>query len=271
MSKSKSTEIRLDHRNYRKHGTENKRIIKKSLEELGAGRSIVIDAEGEIIAGNGVFEQAQELGIKTKIVETDGSELVIVKRTDLHTQDEKRKKLAVADNAASDSSEWANDLLREDWTKEALAEFGVELPEMKVEEIESEIDKDRLIEQASSPEAVREYNDDTDYDLSRLYRKRVNAEIESNIEKAISDGKVRPEIADILRTRARQCSIFNFDEIIKYYRSKDATNEERELLRRLYLVFVAPKELFEGGVLKIVELSNQIYDDELMRAEEEAN
>lgn len=133
MSKSKSTEIRLDRRNYRKHGEENKRIIKKSLEELGAGRSIVIDAEGEIIAGNGVFEQAQELGIKTKIIETDGSELVVVKRTDLRTKDEKRKKLALADNAASDASEWAQDLLREDWTKEALAEFGVTLPNMGVQ------------------------------------------------------------------------------------------------------------------------------------------
>lgn len=145
MSKQKEIEIRLDRRNYRKHGTENKRIIKKSLEELGAGRSIVIDAEGEIIAGNGVFEQAQELGIKTKIVETDGSELVVVKRTDLRTQDEKRKKLAVADNAASDSSEWANDLLREDWTKEALAEFGVTLPNM---DVPSEEDVQGLFEEA---------------------------------------------------------------------------------------------------------------------------
>lgn len=135
MSKSKSTEIRLDRRNYRRHGEENKRIIKKSLEELGAGRSIVIDAEGEIIAGNGVFEQAQELGIKTKIIETDGSELVVVKRIDLRTKDEKRKKLALADNAASDSSEWAQDLLREDWTQEALAEFGVQLPSFEKQDI----------------------------------------------------------------------------------------------------------------------------------------
>lgn len=145
MSKQKEIEIRLDSRNYRKHGTENKRIIKKSLEELGAGRSIVIDAEGEIIAGNGVFEQAQELGIKTKIVETDGSELVVVKRTDLRTQDEKRKKLAVADNAASDSSEWAQDLLREDWTQEALAEFGVTFPNM---DVPSEEDVQGLFEEA---------------------------------------------------------------------------------------------------------------------------
>ena len=121
----KKQEIKFDKRNYRLHNDENKRVIKKSLEELGAGRSIVIDSEGEIIAGNGVYEQAQKLGIKTKIVETDGSELVVVKRTDLSTKDEKRKKRALADNAASDTSEWANDLLREDWTKEALADFSI--------------------------------------------------------------------------------------------------------------------------------------------------
>ena len=121
----KKQEIKFDKRNYRKHNDENKRVIKKSLEELGAGRSIVIDNEGKIIAGNGVYEQAQKLGIKTKIVETDGSELVVVKRTDLATDDDKRKKLALADNAASDTSEWADELLREDWTKEALADWGI--------------------------------------------------------------------------------------------------------------------------------------------------
>ena len=132
MSKSKTTEIRLDHRNYRKHGEENKRVIKKSLEELGAGRSILVDSEGEIIAGNGVFEQAQELGIPVRIIETDGAELIAVKRKDLATDDERRKRLALADNAASDTSEWAQDLLREDWSQDVLAEFGVVLPNMEV-------------------------------------------------------------------------------------------------------------------------------------------
>jgi DNA modification methylase len=122
------TKIKQDRRNYRVHNEENKRVIRKSLEELGAGRSIVIDNEGEIIAGNGVYEQAQKLGIKTKIVETDGSELVVVKRTDLATGDDKRKRLAIADNAASDTSEWADELLREDWTPDVLADFGVNLP-----------------------------------------------------------------------------------------------------------------------------------------------
>lgn len=45
-------EIKFDALNYRTHDEKNLKLIKKSLKELGAGRSIVIDSEGEIIAGN---------------------------------------------------------------------------------------------------------------------------------------------------------------------------------------------------------------------------
>lgn len=150
------TKIKQDRRNYRVHNDENKRVIRKSLKELGAGRSIVIDNEGEIIAGNGVYEQAQKLGIKTKIVETDGSELVVVKRTDLATEDDKRKKLALADNAASDTSEWADELLREDWTPEVLADFGVVLPEVNMPEDMARKEKDEHVEELLN-EAMRQY------------------------------------------------------------------------------------------------------------------
>ena len=131
-------EIKFDKRNYRKHDKKNKSLIKKSLEKFGAGRSIVVDAEGEIIGGNGVYEQAQKLGLKTKIVETDGSELVVVKRTDLKTDDEKRKALAVMDNSTSDTSEFDLELLTADFTVDELEDFGIELPEEKEEEEENE-------------------------------------------------------------------------------------------------------------------------------------
>ena len=54
--------LKKDRRNYRLHDENNKRIIGKSLDECGAGRSILADSSGEIIAGNGVFEQAQKRG-----------------------------------------------------------------------------------------------------------------------------------------------------------------------------------------------------------------
>lgn len=47
----KMTNIKFDAHNYRTHDEKNLKLIKKSLKELGAGRSIVIDSEGEIIDG----------------------------------------------------------------------------------------------------------------------------------------------------------------------------------------------------------------------------
>ena len=126
----KEQEIKFDGRNYRKHSDRNKALIKKSLEELGAGRSVVIDADDTLVAGNGVYEQAKKLKMPVRVVETDGTELVVVKRTDIHTEDEKRRKLALADNAASDLSEWDVPMIQTDWAKEALADWGVEFPEV---------------------------------------------------------------------------------------------------------------------------------------------
>lgn len=140
-------EIKFDKRNYRKHDKKNKSLIKKSLEKFGAGRSIVVDAEGEIIGGNGVYEQAQKLGLKTKIVETDGSELVVVKRTDLKTDDEKRKALAVMDNSTSDTSEFDLELLTADFSVDELEDFGIELPE---EEEEQEVKIPDVLEKEDS-------------------------------------------------------------------------------------------------------------------------
>jgi hypothetical protein len=127
------SEIKFDKRNYRKHNDRNKELIRKSLNECGAGRSIVIDNDGEIIAGNGIYEQAQELGIKTKIIETDGSELVVVKRTDLSTDDDKRKQLAIMDNSTSDSSEFDLELLRVDFDDNDLVEYGIDIPDIEVD------------------------------------------------------------------------------------------------------------------------------------------
>jgi DNA modification methylase len=103
--------ITPDPRNARKHGERNQSTIRASLKECGAGRSIVADAEGVIVAGNGVYEQAQALGLPVRVIETDGTELVVVKRTDLKTDDARRKLLALADNRTAELAEWDEDAL----------------------------------------------------------------------------------------------------------------------------------------------------------------
>ena len=119
-------EIKFDKKNYRKHSEQNKKRIKKSLKECGAGRSVLVDADDTLIAGNGVFEQAQAMGIPTRVIETDGTELVVVKRTDLRTDDDKRKLLAMADNATSDNVEWDIPNISADFSLEGIADdWGV--------------------------------------------------------------------------------------------------------------------------------------------------
>lgn len=117
--------IRKDHRNYRQHDEHNLNMIAKSLKDCGAGRSILIDNGDEIIAGNGCFEQAQKLGIPIRVIESDGSELVAIKRTDLSYDDQRRKQLAIMDNSTTDLSAFDYDALVADFTDNTLAEWGV--------------------------------------------------------------------------------------------------------------------------------------------------
>ena len=133
--------IKLDSKNYRVHTDKNKMIIDKSLKELGAGRSILIDSENEIIAGNGVFEQAEKQNIKIKIVETDGTELIAVKRTDLKTNDKKRKKLAVVDNHSTDTSNFDFDAINVDFEEVELEEWGIEESLINLDNIKSNEDR----------------------------------------------------------------------------------------------------------------------------------
>lgn len=118
-------QITFDKNNYRKHSDQNKKRIRKSLTECGAGRSVLVDKDGCLIAGNGVYEQAEKMGIKTRVVETDGTELVVVKRTDIGTDDPKRKTLALADNATSDGVEWDLPNIVADFDVSVAEDWGI--------------------------------------------------------------------------------------------------------------------------------------------------
>lgn len=248
----KSYEIELDklkptEKNPRQISKEDFEILKKSLQEFPEMREIrevVVDENLRILGGHMRVRALLDLGEKA----------VPIKQVFGLTEKQKDE-FVIKDNIAN--GDWDMDIIANEWDSEELAEWGLE-------DIEKLIDTDEIIEVASE-NTIKEFDDDTNYDLKKLYREKVSEEIEKRIEKGIASGSIRPEIADVLRTRAKQCSIFNFDEIIKFYRSKDASEVEKELLRRLYLVFVAPKELFEKAILKITSTTSEVYDDELTR------
>jgi DNA modification methylase len=106
------SDLRSDHKNARKRTDRSAALIKESITRYGAARSIVIDEENRILAGNGTIEGAKAAGIKNvRIIETDGDEIIAVKRTGL-TEDQKIG-LALADNRTSDLSEWDKEMLHQ--------------------------------------------------------------------------------------------------------------------------------------------------------------
>lgn len=81
-------------------GTERGRgLLEHSLRKYGAGRSILADKHGHIIAGNKTLEVAADIALPVRVIKTDGKELVVVQRTDLDlSTDKAARELAYADN-----------------------------------------------------------------------------------------------------------------------------------------------------------------------------
>nr|DAG15009.1 MAG TPA: ParB protein [Caudoviricetes sp.] len=91
-----------DNKNFNK-GTEfGDHLMDESLRKFGLGRSILLDKNDRIIAGNKTAEKAAELGFENVlVVETDGNTLVAVKRKDVDLDSAKGREFALADNATS--------------------------------------------------------------------------------------------------------------------------------------------------------------------------
>jgi DNA modification methylase len=105
-------DLHPDRRNARKHNPRNIGMIAASLQEVGAARSIVIDEDNNILAGNGTIEAAAQAGIeRVLVVDADGETVVAVRRTGLTPAQKTR--LALFDNRTAELADWDTDVLSE--------------------------------------------------------------------------------------------------------------------------------------------------------------
>lgn len=121
-------DLKPDLANAREHTPRNIGVIVDALQEVGAARSIVIDENDMVLAGNGVLEAAAEAGMtKVRVVEADGNEIIAVRRSNL--TEAQKKRLALFDNRAGELARWNIEaLLRLErpvmngmWTEDELA------------------------------------------------------------------------------------------------------------------------------------------------------
>jgi hypothetical protein len=120
LRRLKLADIKLDEKNANRGTKRGREFIEGSLKKYGLGRSILLDKDGHVIAGNKTLEAFRAAGGKEIIVVgSKGDALVAVQREDLTIDSRKGRSLAIADNRASEI-----DL---DWNPEVLASLDLKL------------------------------------------------------------------------------------------------------------------------------------------------
>jgi len=113
-------DLKFDRHNANLGTDRGRAALAASLKQYGAGRSILVDKKGRVIAGNKTLEQALAAGYQdVLVVKTDGKKLVVVQRTDLDLTDPKARALAVADNRVGE--------LNLEWDPKVLADLHCEI------------------------------------------------------------------------------------------------------------------------------------------------
>lgn len=199
MAKLKDAKLKdlvFDNKNFNKHTEFGMSLIEKSLRNNGAGRSILIDKNNRIIAGNGVTEVAGQIGLDdVQIVETDGTKIIAVKRTDIDLDTKQGREMALADNATG-----AADL---QWDADAIAD------------VESEFDID-----------TKKWGLNFDFDGSAFFSGERNGE--RNEEYNEFEDKFKPK----LTTDDCYTPTEVYDEVVKYVRN--IVGDKPEFVRPFY-------------------------------------
>jgi DNA modification methylase len=106
-------DLSLDPLNANRGTDRGREALEQSLVRYGAGRSVLTDRRGRVIAGNKTVERAKALNIPVRVVRTDGRQLIAVQRDDLDlATDPRARALAIADNRVGE--------LDLDWDLEVL-------------------------------------------------------------------------------------------------------------------------------------------------------
>ena len=125
-------DLTLDPKNARQHDAKNLKAIEGSLTQFGQRKPIVITEAGTIVAGNGTVTAAKSLGWET----------IEAVRVPADWSSDQVKAFALADNRTAELASWDDKVLYEQLAEleqagYEIAEFGFELPDIPILDIET--------------------------------------------------------------------------------------------------------------------------------------
>lgn len=215
-------DLTLSEKNPRTISKKDFAVLKKSIKDFPSMlevREIVVDENNRVLGGHQ----------RIKALQAQGKTRVKVKKVTGWTEEEKDE-FMIKDNIAN--GDWDNDKLANEWDKTKLEEWGLPL------KVASNGDYKELLEVSIPYYTPAEDCPETTElaDLSEV------DELNSIIT------KLKPEkgLEAILRARAAFFADFNFQKIADYYAHAD--KKTQEVMKRLGLVVVIPKEAYELGM-----------------------
>jgi hypothetical protein len=125
--------IKLDKRNTNLHTDAGLQLLDKSIDKVGIIESYTISNDGVVISGNARHEKISAKITKEPIViETDGTEAIIIKRTDIESNTKKFHEASILANTTANK----NFNLDYDVIDEIVEEFDIDIEEVGVEVVE---------------------------------------------------------------------------------------------------------------------------------------
>jgi hypothetical protein len=232
--------LKFDEHNFNLHTQDGMQKLERSVTDFGYGRSILLDKDDNIIGGNGVVETAKKMGLqKVRVVETDGDELIAVRRKDLSINSKEGRSLALADNAvAAANLNWNKEELEKARTEWDVVpeDWGVKMQEEGAEETYSrEIITPVYTPNGTTPTFPEMY-DTTKYD---------------ELVKEIAAERLPKEVKTFLLYAASRHIVFNYENIANYY--AQASKKVQELMERSALVIIDFQKAIEGGYVKLTK------------------
>lgn len=236
----KISDLQFDDKNFNRHTQFGMSLIEKSLRNNGAGRSILIDKNNRIIAGNGVVETAGQIGLEdVQVVESDGKKIIAVKRTDIDLDSKQGREMALADNATGAADlQWDYDQLRQELDEKMMKNYGITIPELKNTEALSAIEYNSCYYEPKEQPNIK-LEDCINFD-------KFNSKV-----KALDEFRLSDDERKVLMWFCYRFLKIDFESVANYY-AFNASEEMKKAMERLRLVLV------DGGVDGFVE-------DELIR------
>jgi len=235
-------DLKYDHKNARRRTDRSSTLIAESLKRYGAARSIVIDEENRILAGNGTIEGAKSIGIKkVRVIETDGSEIIAVKRTGLNEED--KIGLALADNRTSDLSEWDGAMLHQLSEEHDISTWFNKQELDELFGIEETLDEDSPYTNKTTAPIYEptgaQHKPEHLYDTAKTNRLLADIEV----------AEIPDDIKAFLRSAAHRHTAFNYSKIADYYAT--ASKEIQELFEQSALVIIDFEQAIENGFVRL--------------------